>query len=180
MLPMVPVGFPVPSYASEAFLEEVEEWFAACGPILAKNLWPDGPIVMVQIDNEGALYFRDGAYDQDYHPDSIALFRSFLQKKYKKPSALRAAWNEPELTFASAPAPTRFDAKSADALARHLDWVEYQEQLLATSMERMAKSLASHGVSGVPTMHNLPLGEAATPLNPSRLGGVLDLVALDY
>jgi beta-galactosidase len=180
MLPMVPVGFPVPSYASEAFHEEVEDWFAACGPILAKNLWPDGPIVMVQIDNEGALYFRDGAYDQDYHPDSIALFRTFLQKKYKKPSALRAAWNEPELTFASAPAPTRFDAKSADALARHLDWVEYQEELLATSMERMARSLASHGVAGVPTMHNLPLGEAATPLNPSRLGGVLDLVALDY
>ena len=63
MLPMVPVGFPVPSYASEPFHEEVEEWFAACGPILAQNLYPEGPIVLVQIDNEGALYFRDGAYD---------------------------------------------------------------------------------------------------------------------
>ncbi len=180
MLPMVPVGFPVPSYASEAFHEEVEEWFAACGPILARNLWPDGPIVMVQVDNEGALYFRDGAYDQDYHPDSIALFRTFLRDKYKRPSALRAAWNEAEITFASAQAPTRFDAKTPDALARHLDWVEYQEHLLTTSMERMASALASHGVEGVPTMHNLPLGEAATPLNPSRIGGVLDLVALDY
>ncbi|CAN5496953.1 hypothetical protein BH09MYX1_BH09MYX1_18480 [soil metagenome] len=180
MLPMVPVGFPVPSYASEAFHEEVEDWFAACGPILAKHLWPQGPIVMVQIDNEGALYFRDGAYDQDYHPDSIALFRAFLREKYKRPSALRAAWNETEITFASAQAPTRFDAKSPDALARHLDWVEYQEHLLTSSMERMASVLESHGVEGVPTMHNLPLGESATPLNPSRIGGVLDLVALDY
>ena len=32
---------------------------------------PRGPIVLVQVDNEGALYFRDGEYDQDYHPDSL-------------------------------------------------------------------------------------------------------------
>ena len=43
--------------------------------MLEPLLYPAGPIVMLQVDNEGALYFRDGPYDQDYHPDAIALFR---------------------------------------------------------------------------------------------------------
>src|SRR6266536_920878 len=63
MLPMVPVGFPVPSYASEAFLREAEKWFALIGPKLAPLRYPDGPIVLCQVDNEAAFYFRDGPYD---------------------------------------------------------------------------------------------------------------------
>lgn len=180
MLPMVPVAFPVPSYASEAFHEEVETWFEACIPILAPMRHPDGPIVMIQVDNEGALYFRDGAYDQDYHPDSVQLFRDYLRVKYKRPSALRTAWNEPDATFSTAEPPVRFDAKSPDELARHLDWSEYQEHLLATAFERMQKKIVELGMGGVPTMHNFPLGEAATPLNPQRLYGSIDLVGLDY
>ncbi len=180
MLPIVPVAFPVPSYASEAFHEEVEGWFEACVPVLAPLRHPEGPIVMVQVDNEGALYFRDGAYDQDYHPDSVQLFRDFLRVKYKRPSGLRAAWHEPETTFSTATPPVRFDPKTPDDLARHLDWAEYQEHLLATAFERMGSKLAELGLDGIPTMHNFPLGEAATPLNPQRLFKSIDLVGLDY
>ena len=180
MLPMVPMAFPVPSYASEAFHEEVERWFDACGPLLSPLRWPDGPIVMVQVDNEGALYFRDGPYDQDYHPDSVQLFRGFLRTKYKRPSALRAAYHDEAASFSTTLPPTRFDATKADELPRHLDWAEYHEHLLATAMDRMTAKLRETGLDGIPTMHNLPLGEAATPLNPKRLQGSIDLVALDY
>jgi len=180
MLPIVPIAFPVPSYASEAFHEEVEAWFEACVPILAPLRHPDGPIVMVQVDNEGALYFRDGAYDQDYHPDSVQLFREFLRTKYKRPSTLRAVWDEADATFSTVLPPKRFDPKTKDELVRHLDWVEYQEHLLATAFERMGKKLAELGLDGIPTMHNFPLGEAGTPLNPQRLFGSIDLVGLDY
>src|SRR5262249_35032018 len=51
VLPMVPVAFPVPSYASEAFLSETEKWFGLVGPRLASLSYPDGPIVLCQIDN---------------------------------------------------------------------------------------------------------------------------------
>ena len=186
MLPIVPVAFPVPSYASEAFHEEVEKWFEACIPILAPLRHPDGPVVMVQVDNEGALYFRDGTYDQDYHPDSVQLFRDYLRAKYKRPSALKSAWSAPNvapddsLTFSTANPPARFDAKTPDELVRHLDWAEYQEHLLATAFERMQKKIAELGLDGIPTMHNFPLGEAATPLNAQRLYGSIDLVGLDY
>ncbi len=184
MLPMVPFAFPVPSYASEAFLDETTRYFQALGPALAPLRWPDGPIVLVQIDNEGALYFRDGAYDQDYHPDAIALYRAFLRDKYKTIDALREAYpaaaDGEELRFATIDPPTRLDATTAADLGRHLDWSEFHEHLLATALSRFARALAAAGLSGLPTMHNLPMGQEATPLNAARVTRAVDFVGLDY
>jgi beta-galactosidase len=180
MLPMVPVAFPVPSYASDLFHEETASWFAAAAKVLAPLRHPEGPIVMVQIDNEGALYFRDGPYDQDYHPDAQRLFRTFLRAKYKQVKELRAAWNEPKARFESATPPQRFDAKEVADLPRHMDWMEFHEHLLTLAMARFSKALEEGGLGELPTMHNFPLGEAATPLNAGRMGKVVDLIGLDY
>lgn len=178
MLPMVPVGFPVPSYASDAFQKEAVRYFAAVGPRLAGLRYPDGPIVMVQVDNEGALYFRDGAYDQDYHPDAIALYRRFLREKYPSDEALALVYGTTDA--AAIEPPRKFDATTRDELPRHLDWSEFHEQLLAWSMGRFAQALKDVGLDGIPTSHNLPFGQETTPLNPARLAERIDLVALDY
>jgi beta-galactosidase len=180
MLPMIPVAFPVPSYASEVFHEETARWFAAVGKELASLRYPDGPIVLLQVDNEGAMYFRDGAYDQDYHPDAIHAFREHLREKYKRVSELRVAWRDDEVQFATAMPPTRFDAKSLDDVPRHLDWMVFHERVLTQAFERMRGALDASGLSGLPTMHNFPMGEAVTALNPSGVGSVLDFVGLDY
>jgi beta-galactosidase len=180
VLPVPPLAFPVPSYASDAFHAETDAWFARVGAELAGHAWPHGPIVLVQIDNEGALYFRDGVYDQDYHPDSIRGYRRFLQKKYARVDALRQAHTDPEVTFAKAEPPRAFDAESGDRLAPHLDWAEWQEQMLADAFRKMRESIVAAGFSDLPTSHNLPLSEGATPLDPERLGQVVDLLGLDY
>ena len=179
MLPMAPLSFPVPSYASDAFLEETATWYRAVGKQLSHLRWPDGPVVLIQVDNEGALYFRDGVYDQDYHPDSLHAFRDFLRAKYRHLRGLRDAWGEEELTFATVEPPRRFDARRVADLPRHVDWTEFHEQLLSTAMDRMATALLDAGFDGLPTSHNLPLGEAATPLNPGRMSAI-DLLGLDY
>jgi len=82
ILPMPPLAFPVPSYASRKFLHEACEWLRRVAGVLGPLTWPDGPVVLAQVDNEGALYFRDGVYEQDYHPDSIALYQRYLQQLY--------------------------------------------------------------------------------------------------
>ncbi len=180
VLPLVPTAFPVPSYASDAFHDETAVWFDAVGRVVAPMLYPNGPIVMMQVDNEGALYFRDGPYDQDYHPDAVREFRAFLRDKYSSVKALRDAWSEPGVGFANAVPPLRMDAREAKDLARHLDWMEFHEHLLADAMTRFGKSLENAGLASVPTLHNFPLGEAATPLNPARFTEAVDLVGLDY
>lgn len=180
VLPLVPLSFPVPSYASDAFHDETAIWFEAVGKELADLQWPDGPIVMLQVDNEGALYFRDGPYDQDYHPDALRLFRDFLREKYGSVGGLRDAWGARDVTFATVRPPARFDAKVADELVPHLDWMEFHEHLLASAIGRFRRALESAGLDRVPTMHNFPLGEAATPLNAGRIQEVVDVVGLDY
>lgn len=180
VLPVPPLAFPVPSYASETFHSEVARWFAAVGEELSGHVYPNGPIVLCQVDNEGALYFRDGVYDQDWHPDSLRKYRRFLQARYEKVAALRRAHRDEHVTFARVEPPKRFDAKSADELAPHLDWAEWQEQMLAESFALMREHLTKVGLGSVPISHNLPVSEGATPLDPERIGKVVDLVGLDY
>ena len=187
MLPMLPFAFPVPSYASAAFHEETARYFSLLGPAVKPMLYPEGPVVLLQIDNEGALYFRDGAYDQDYHPDAVALYRAFLRDKYKTLEALQAVYpraegeaDDAEHRFATITPPVRFDAETTAGLARHLDWAEFQEHLLETAFDKFAQALEHAGIDGLPTTHNLPPGQEATPLNAARVTRSVDLVGLDY
>jgi beta-galactosidase len=185
VLPMLPQAFPVPSYASDVFLDETARYFRQLGEKLAELVHPRGPVVMVQVDNEGALYFRDGAYDQDYHPDAIALYRSFLREKYGSLDALATAYghdptSEAAPRFGDIAPPTRFDAKSPAELVRHVDWAEFHEYLLARAMQRFSDALTSAGFGGVPFSHNFPPGQEATPLNAARVQGAVDLVGFDY
>ncbi len=191
MLPAPPRAFPVPSYASKTFLAETARWFSAVGEQLRDLLWPNGPIVLAQIDNEGALYFRDGIYDQDYHPDALAHYRGFLKARYRSIAELRRAYGVTHQgieRFEDVQPPLRYDVRSAEELPRHIDWAESHETLLAESFATMSDALAAAGFAGVPTFHNFPMGESATPLQPALVrrsrgsvdGRGLDLITLDY
>ncbi|MFO0611774.1 MAG: beta-galactosidase [Polyangiaceae bacterium] len=184
ILPMLPTGFPVPSYASQVFHDETARYFAELGKVLAPLIHPAGPVVLLQVDNEGALYFRDGVYDQDYHPDAIDAYRAFLRDKYGTTEALAAAYGDassPGL-FTEIEPPKRFDAKTVGELTRHIDWAEFQERGLANAMERFSEALDRAGIKGVPRMHNFPPGQDATPLNAARVttSRGVDLVGYDY
>ena len=58
-----PRMFPVPSYASETFLAEADAWLGAFAEVVRPHVYPRGPVVLIQVDNEAAYYFRDAAYD---------------------------------------------------------------------------------------------------------------------
>jgi len=179
ILPMPPQAFPVPSYASRKLLHEACEWLRQAADVLGPLTWPDGPIVLAQVDNEGALYFRDGVYEQDYHPDSIALYQRYLEARYASPARLAQAYAISADSFDISP-PQRFDAKDPHALNRHLDWAEYQESLIADAFGIFRAAMSRSGLERVPTCHNLPMGESATPLDPTRLGKVVECLGMDY
>jgi len=180
VLPVPPLAFPVPSYASVAFLDEADRWLEAVGERLAPLVWPAGPIVLCQVDNEGALYFRDGVYDQDHHPDAVATYRAFLLQKYGSIERVREVLHDPAADLATLEPPARFSATSPLDLARHLDAAEAQEEIIARAFQRMKDTLQRAGLGGIPTMHNLPFGEGSTPLDPERVNRVVDLLGLDY
>lgn len=180
VLPVPPLAFPVPSYASNVFLGEADRWLEAIAERLAPLVWPAGPIVLLQVDNEGALYFRDGVYDQDHHPDAIATYRAFLIEKYGSLERIREVLHDPAADLQELRPPARFSATSPLDLARHLDAAEAQEEIIVRAFSRMKATLQRAGLRGIPTMHNLPFGEGSTPLDPERVNEVVDLVGLDY
>jgi beta-galactosidase len=171
VLPMPPRAFPVPSYASRKLLDAATVWLTSVAEVLGPLAWPHGPIVLCQIDNEGALYFRDGVYEQDYHPDAKAAFRRFVSSR--DAGADRAE-------FADVAPPERFDATRPEELHRHLAWAEFQEAMIADAFAEFRSALLRAGLERVPTCHNLPMGESATPLDPSRLGKVVECLGMDY
>jgi beta-galactosidase len=175
-----PRMFPVPSYASRTFQEEVGRWYDAVGEVLAPRIWPAGPIVVLQVDNEGSYYFRDAAYDQDYHPDAVAEWRRFLEKRYGTLAKASEAHRTTYARWEDVEPPARFRADTTDDLVVHLDWATFREEMITTSIGRMQRRLAKAGFKGVITTHNLPLGEQGAAVSSVGIEEVVDLVGYDY
>lgn len=181
-----PVMFPVPSYASRSFLEAVDEWFGAFADVVRDRLYPNGPVVLLQVDNEAAYYFRDAPYDQDYHPDAIDRFREWVLAQYGSLDDAARTHRKPYEKLADLRPPERFDvsgdddAGSFDDLPLHLDWAAFREDLLRDALTTMKERLERVGLAGVPMVHNLPLGELSAPISLPKLENVLDAVGLDY
>jgi beta-galactosidase len=182
-----PRMFPVPSYASETYLAETDTWYAAFAEVARAHLYPRGPVVLLQVDNEATYFFRDAPYDQDYHPDAIAKWHAFLAEHHPSPAELSRAHRASYARFEDCAPPTRFDAHTEDdetadpgSLAIHLEWQAFREQMITDSLRRMKDMLHRHGLASVPTFHNLPLGELTAPASLAAIERVVDFVGLDY
>jgi beta-galactosidase len=137
-MPSPPRAWPVPSYASAAFRDRVRAWFAAVGEVVRPWLAPDGPVVAIGVDNEAQMFFRLGAYDHDYHPDSIAAWRDASGQGGEPPRA----WDP------------------GDA-ARCISWLRWKDQYIAHALGAFGKALDDAGLGGVARFHNLPPGHHA-------------------
>jgi beta-galactosidase len=180
VLPMVPKAFPVPSYASRAFLREAEVFLRHLAVELSPKRYPEGPIVMLQIDNEGAYYFRDGVYDQDFHPDALEAYRTFLQQAYETPEKWAEAYGTQADSLTDYQPPHKWNVQQPGDLRPHWDWAVFQEHILKNFMGEVRSILDKNGLDGLPTMHNFPMGEETTPLQATLVEQAVDLVSLDY
>lgn len=179
-LPVPPRTFPVPSYASLHFQAEADDWLRAVGEITAPRCFPNGPIVLAQVDNEAALYFRDAPYDSDYHPDALTSFTASLKARYGEPKALAQAYDKPIERFEDVAAPRRFDARTQRELPPHLDWVAHHQTMICGALERLATTMRTSGFPSIPLVHNVPMGEGGLPTTLTAIGKTVDLVGLDY
>ena len=180
LLPTPPLAFPVPSYASKTFFKQASRFFSVVAELLAPLRYPDGPVVLLQSDNEGSLYFRDGIYDQDYHPDAVALYRRYLAKQYGPKANPRQVYGRGGASFHALEPPRRMDANTLEELAYHLDWAAFQEHLVERFIRRTGKRLRKSGLRGVPITHNIAMGDHASVLGQGSVGRVVDVVGLDY
>jgi len=164
-MPVPPKMWPAPSYAADAFYDEVGLWFDALAPILKKHLASEGgPIAAIQIYNEFCNMFRNSAYDHDYHPDAIKMWEKFMREK----------------RGADPPDPPReFAAADKSELPLYLDWIEFKEHYMTGALKRLRAMWEDRGVRGVPMFGNYPVGGDVPPLNWTEIEKSLDFQGPD-
>lgn len=177
-LPAPPRMFPVPSYASEKFYEEVSLFFDAICPIFKKHIYPDGPIIAVQADNEMSLFFRTSPYDHDYSKSSILLYQNFLKEKYQDINAVNKLYQKKYKKFSEVKPPYDFLAEKKEDLPFYLDWAEYKEYYLIFGVSKIAKMLKDRGIT-TPIYHNYPTMVPRTPFNLLQMEKNIDIQGCD-
>lgn len=180
MLTFPPKMFPVPSGVSETYHEEVGTWFDAVVPLLTPKLWPAGPIVMVQVDNEAGHFFRNGPFCQGYEADAIPLWADYLRRRHGSLEALNTAHGANYDDFADATPPKRFSGKTPAELCLQCDWQAFQSELVRQSINRFKKRLRKAGLKNTLLSHNVSLGDAGAPISVPALNREVDLVGFDY
>jgi beta-galactosidase len=182
IMPYVLKQFPVPSYASEKFYHEVGVYFDAVAPILRKYLYPKGPLVAIQSDNETTYFFMLGPYVLDYSSDSIALYRKFLLQKYGTLGRLNEAYRSEFISVAEIDPPTGFRGKRLHELPYYFDWAEYKEYQIIYANKRITEMWVERGIE-LPTFHNMAADDQywQTPYDMARFEetGLIDVVGID-
>ncbi|MFH1132764.1 MAG: beta-galactosidase, partial [Pseudomonadota bacterium] len=170
-----PRCFPVPSYASERFLEESNSWLAAVGQFISPFCWPKGPVIGAQIDNEMSLFFRTAAYDQDYHPEAVALYRQYLKEKYGDTLPSKYGGKKTK----EADPPRKMEVGSTADLLVHLDWMRFKEWFVVESLGRLGNMLRVQGMDTVPLIHNFPATQFGEPCGLVAAETRVELAGLD-
>lgn len=166
-----PFQHPTPSYSNPAYMTIVRRWITDVWGALGDYVYPRGPIVMVQLDNEPSLAFQDSMYGSDHSNAALEAFRRWLVRHYGGDlAALRAAWDEPGLHgFADAEPPRTPSPGTRPASLRALyDWIEFTTWTTADYLAQLASmhdasggkgllrtvNLVTHPVHDVPVSHS--------------------------
>lgn len=143
-----------PSPTGSVFLRLVEEWFRAVDRNLIKgNTYPRGPIISVQIANEG-LYTDAGAEPHafDFSASSLALYRDYCRELYGTIAEYNRLHATRHRSFAEVEPSRRLElgAKVTPAeLLRHMDWRTYQNRFTETFFARLSSFLPTRSVPRV-------------------------------
>jgi beta-galactosidase len=142
-------GFPfvVPSYASEKFLQEIGKFLDALMPIFAPRQYPNGPVILCQMNRESAFMGRTQSYDLDYSPESITLYRNFLSEKYGSIENLNTIHGTKHSSFSEVQPPKGCEAVAQRDLPGYLDWAEYKEYLIRHFYQRLGQLFRDRGIS---------------------------------
>jgi beta-galactosidase len=165
--------FAIPSYASERLLQEVGKFLDALAPVLATRQYPDGPVILCQMNKEAAFMGRSQAYDLDYSPESITLYRNFLSEKYGAIENLNAVYGTKYSAPKEISAPKRCEAKTQRDLPAYLDWTEFKEYLIRRFYQRLAGMYRERGIS-VPLTIDGP-ATISTPMDSIGLQKSLEI-----
>ena len=132
------------------YLPYVEDWFRAVArEVIAPNEYPNGPILAVQVLNEGI--YSDGAYAIDkIHFDAAAVghYREFLRGKYGSIATYNEVCGTSFDDFNDVPAARPWAAPASRGATRPwIDWAEFGMRFYKVVAKTYVDYLRDHGVT---------------------------------
>jgi Glycosyl hydrolases family 35 len=135
-----PFQHPVPCYMHQRYLEHARRWIHGVHTQIHDFIYPRGPVVLIQLDNEPSYCFRDGMYEADYHPVALAAFARWSLERHGSLDGVERAW-QLELDSEARIEPPREPipgVKPGSGRWHHEhDWISFREWLLAEHLRRL-------------------------------------------
>ena len=180
-LPAPPRMFPLPCYHHPRFLAEVRRYFEALASAIGGRdaLYPGGPIVAIQADNECSKFMRANPFDCDYSEYAVKLYRKWLEARYKSLDEINKAYRSRHTSWSLIDPPRRMSAAVPADLPRVLDWTEFGEHYINESVRGIAAMLRDLFGDGVPMFHNYPVTLPVPPLDMTGAESFLDFQGVD-
>jgi beta-galactosidase len=181
VLPSPPRMFPLPCYHHPRFKAQVAGYFDALSRALggADALYPEGPIIGIQVDNECAKFLRTNPFDWDYSEHAVRLYREWLEKKRGSLAAINEAYGNDCPAMQLVDPPRRMSASTPGELLRMLDWTEFGEHYINESLRWIAALLRERFSAQVPLFHNYPVTLPLPPLDLAGAEEFLDFQGID-
>ncbi len=136
--------WPLPAPLDPVFLAEVERWMGAvANQVIKPFTYPDGPIIAVQLGNEG-IYSnaQRGPWEFDYSRSGLDYYRRFLQVKYQDLDKYNQFHAQPVTSWEEIEPPRKWIQPSQlkDVLP-YMHWSAYQTEYMNEIYQRLASYL---------------------------------------
>ncbi len=143
-------GRQVPSWASEAWRRDTAEGLRRYIRHMEESPWADRVIGYHLASGTTEEWMQWGGNENqwtDYSRPNREKFRAWLKAKYATEAALRAAWADPAVTFATAAIPTRKQREASALFTLHepaaaqavIDYTLYTSDLVADTIAYFAR-----------------------------------------
>lgn len=162
-----------PSPLNTEYLKYVENWFRAVArDLIAPNQFPHGPIVAVQVLNEGI--YSDGSYAIDklhFEEDAVEHYQKFLSIKYGTIENYNRRCGTIHETFLEIKAPGPWAPGANRASVRPwIDWAEFGQYYYRLIAGTYIRFLRDNGVSLPMVMNINPPAAARGPILETVMG----------
>jgi len=134
----------VPSYHHPLFKSHLKRYLAALAGVIKNYIYPKGPVILIQLDNELSFAHNFGPFQADYNQYTLKkLFPEFLKDKYKEIKELNKVYRGKHKNFEEVKVPRELKLSAPEDLIRYFDWLKFKESYLTGFLKELNELFVS-------------------------------------